>query len=115
MLDSLALQTHYILTINLQADIAFGARHGCQPPPELPYRWPLGIDRIKELWQSNAEGRLLGFLCSIAKDYEPGNNLSQFLLIGPRAFHVLHPENVESIQSTNFRGTSSYAIPKSWD
>jgi hypothetical protein len=46
----------------------------------LPKKWPLGIDRIKELWDSNAEGRLLAFLCGIAKDYEPRNNLSQYLV-----------------------------------
>jgi len=26
-----------------QSDVAIGARHGCQPPPELPSRWPLGM------------------------------------------------------------------------
>ena len=87
-----------------QADITFGARHGCQPLPQLTTRWPLGIDRIRELWTSNSEGHLLAFLCSIAKDYEPGNNLTQYLLFGPRAFHILHPKNVEAILSTNFQG-----------
>jgi len=56
---------------------------------------------------SNAEGRLLAFLCSIAKDYEPRNNLYQYLLIGPRAFHVLHPANVEALLSTNFKGEAT--------
>lgn len=92
-----------LLTI-VQTDIAFGRRHGCQLPPELPKRLPLGIDRIKELWESNAEGRLLAFLCTVAKDYEPRNNLTQYLLFGPRAFHVLHPRNVEAVLSTNFKG-----------
>ncbi|KAI1264766.1 cytochrome P450 [Xylariaceae sp. FL1019] len=85
-----------------QANNELGRLHECQLPPELPKKWPLGIDRIKELWDSNADGRLLAFLCSVAKDYEPRNNLYQFLLIGPRAFHVLHPKNVEALLSTNF-------------
>ena len=92
----------------LQADAAFGRRHRCKPPPELPNKWPLGFDRIKELWDSNSEGRLLTFLCSIAKDYEPRNNLSQYLMFGPRAFHILHPRNVESVLSTNFTGSPAY-------
>ncbi|KAM0817194.1 putative Cytochrome P450 [Seiridium cardinale] len=92
-------------------DLALGQKHGCQLPPELPKRWPLGIDRIKELWDSNAEGRLLAFLCSIAKDYEPRNNLYQFLLVGPRAFHVLHPRNVETLLSTNFKDYGFGARP----
>ncbi|KFZ00625.1 hypothetical protein V500_00983 [Pseudogymnoascus sp. VKM F-4518 (FW-2643)] len=83
-------------------DAAFGRRHRCKPPPELTYRWPLGIDRIKELWDSNSEGRLLAFLCSIAEDYEPRSILSQYLLLGPRAFRILHPSNLESVLSTNF-------------
>lgn len=52
-------------------------------------------------------GRLLAFLCSIAKDYEPRNSLSQYLLFGPRAFHTLHPKNVEAVLSTNFKGNYS--------
>ncbi|KAI1179613.1 cytochrome P450 [Nemania sp. FL0916] len=86
-----------------QADSELARQHNCQLPPELPKRWPLGIDRIKELWDSNADGKLLAFLCSIAKDYEPRNNLYQFLLVGPRAFHVLHPTNIEVLLSTNFK------------
>ena len=93
--------------MNEQADIAFGQRYNCQHPPELPTRWPLGIDRIKELWDSNAEGRLLAFLCSIAKNYEPHNMLSQYLLFGPRAFHILNPKNLEVVLSTNFSGKLS--------
>lgn len=87
-----------------QADTAYGNQFGCQMPPELPKRWPLGIDRIKELWDSNADGRLLAFLCSVADDYEPRNNLCQYLLFGPRAYHILHPKNVETLMSTNFKG-----------
>ncbi|KAM7205418.1 Cytochrome P450, partial [Naviculisporaceae sp. PSN 640] len=87
-----------------KADAAYGRKHGCQLPPELSKRWPLGIDRIVDLWKSNADGRLLAFLCSIAKDYEPRNNLCQYLLVGPRAYHVLHPKNVEALLSTNFKG-----------
>jgi len=90
----------------VQEDSAHGRRHGCQPPPELPCRWPLGIDRIKQLWDANADGRLLQFLCSIAEDYEPRNMLSQYLLFGPRAYHILNPRNLEAVLSTNFRDYS---------
>ncbi|KAL2022262.1 hypothetical protein VTK56DRAFT_5872 [Thermocarpiscus australiensis] len=86
-----------------RADTNYGRQHGCELPPELPKRWPLGIDRIKKLWEANADGRLLAFLCSTAQDYEPGNNLYQHLLIGPRAYHILHPKNVEAVLSTNFK------------
>lgn len=72
-------------------------------PPELTKKWPLGIDRIKQLWGSNADGHLLAFLCSIAKDYDGPNNLCQHLLFGPRAYHILHPANVETLLSTNFK------------
>lgn len=45
----------------------------------------------------------MAFLCSIAKDYDGRNNLCQYLLFGPRAYHILHPANVESLLSTNFK------------
>jgi cytochrome P450 len=88
-----------------QADAALSLRHGTKLPPELTKRWPLGIDRIGELWRANADGHLLEFLCSIAKEYdhEDGNSGCQHLLIGPRAFYVLHPQNVETLLSTNFK------------
>ena len=87
-----------------QEDNILRNQHRCELPPELPKKWPLVIDRIKELWTSNTEGRLLAFLCSVAIDYEPGNSLYQYFLFGPPAFHVLRPENVEAILSTNFKG-----------
>ncbi|KAJ5255207.1 hypothetical protein N7505_010358 [Penicillium chrysogenum] len=93
-------------------DSALGAQHGCALPPELPKKWPLGIDRIKDLWETNADGRLLAYLCKVAEDYEPRNNLSQYLLFGPRAFHVLHPSNVEALLSTNFKDYGFGARPK---
>lgn len=40
----------------------------------------------------------------VAKDFEPRNNLTQHLLFGPRAFHILDPKNVGSVLSTNFKG-----------
>lgn len=93
-------------------DSAFGSYHGCELPPELPKKWPLGLDRIKDLWETNAEGRLLAYLCRVAEDYEPGNNLTQYLLFGPRAFHLLHPSNVETVLSTNFKDYGFGARPK---
>ncbi|KAF7176132.1 hypothetical protein CNMCM7691_001608 [Aspergillus felis] len=82
---------------------ALGRQHGCELPPELTKKWPLGLDRIKELWTTNAEGHLLAFLCSVAEEYEPGNSITQYFLFGPRAFHILRPENVEAMLSTNFK------------
>ncbi|KAF7114046.1 hypothetical protein CNMCM5793_007026 [Aspergillus hiratsukae] len=92
-------------------DNALGHYYGCELPPELTKKWPLGLDRIKELWTSNAEGRLLAFLCSIAEEYEPGNSITQYFLLGPRAFHILRPENVEAILSTNFKDYGFGARP----
>ncbi|KAI9150093.1 n-alkane-inducible cytochrome P450 [Paramyrothecium foliicola] len=83
--------------------VALTQEHKCELPPKLPNRWPLGIDRLKQIWNANAEQRLLAFFCTVADEYEPGNTLYQFLLFGPRAFHVLHPSNVEAILSTNFK------------
>lgn len=94
-----------------QKDSRLGSQRGCELPPELPKRWPLGIDRIIDLWRTNAEGRLLAYLCKVAEDYEPRNNLTQFLLFGPRAFHLLHPSNVEAVLSTNFKDYGFGARP----
>lgn len=46
-------------------------------------------------------------MCVVAKEYEPHHNIMQNLLVGPRAFHILHPKNVESVLSTNFKRGST--------
>lgn len=46
--------------------------------------------------------RLLPFLCTVADNYEPRNMLSQYLAIGPRAYHILDPHNLEVVLATNF-------------
>ncbi|KAM7188502.1 cytochrome P450 52A13 [Naviculisporaceae sp. PSN 640] len=83
-------------------DTIFGRENGCQLPPKLTMRWPLGIDRLFEVWRANSEGRLLAYFNAVAKEYEPGNNLYQYLLFGPGQFHVLHPRNLEAVLSTKF-------------
>ena len=57
---------------------------------------------MNKLWRADSEQHLLAFLCSIADGYEPRNMLSQFLLVGPRAYHILDPRNLEAVLSTNF-------------
>lgn len=88
----------------IQADLHLAQKHNCQLPPELKKQWPLGIDRLKQIWDANSEGRLLKFFCGIAKDFEPFNNSYQLFLVGPRTFHILDPKNVSTILSTNFTG-----------
>jgi hypothetical protein len=88
----------------LKADVRFSRKNGCKEVPELPKRWPLGLDRIKQIWQANASGRLLEFFCDIARDYEPGNIVSQYFMFGPRCYNILIPSDVEAVLSTNFTG-----------
>ena len=102
-----------------QTASALSLRYECLPPPQLPNQWPLGIDWIKKLWQSDSEQHLLAFLCSIADGYEPRNNLFQHLLFGPRAFHILDPKNLEAVLSIDFQDkslqcTMSFSHSMSW-
>ncbi len=93
-----------------QADTAYGTSHGCLPPPQLPNNLPLGIDWMRKLFHYDSEQRLLAFLCSIADRYEPHNTLSQFLIVGPRNYHVLEPKNLEAVQTTNFQGKLAFIV-----
>ena len=89
-----------------QTDSCYGSQHGCLQPPQLRNQLPLGIDWVRRLWRSDSEQHLLAFLCSIADGYEPRNMLSQYLMFGPRAYHVLDPTNLETILSSKFEGNS---------
>jgi hypothetical protein len=93
---------------------ALAQKNNCSLPPELSRRWPLGIDRIKQIWDANMEERLLAFLCTVADAYAPLNTIYQVLLLGPRAFHNLDPTNVESILASDFKSESSQAGDSSW-
>ena len=65
-------------------------------------QWPLGLDWLTKLFKADSKMHLLDFLCSVADNYEPRNMLSQYLLVGPRAYHILDPPNLETVLSTNF-------------
>ncbi|KAK0712479.1 cytochrome P450 [Lasiosphaeria miniovina] len=87
--------------LEYRCDMAFSKQHGCERPPELPNRWPLGINWIMQLWKEDARGEVLEFMSRVADEY-PTNMLSQFFLFGPRYFHVVAPQNVEAILSSSF-------------
>ena len=50
-----------------QAETDFGIKRGCLPQPQLPIRWPLGLDWVIRLWQSDARQHLLAFLCRVVR------------------------------------------------
>lgn len=70
--------------------------------PQLPNRWPLGVDWLHQMFRKDGEGHLLQFFSAIADEYEPRNMVSQLFLFGPRTYHVMDPVNLEAILSTNF-------------
>jgi hypothetical protein len=47
------------LTRLQQALRAYGERYGCRPLPRLQNEWPLGIGRIKQIWDANNDSRLM--------------------------------------------------------
>ena len=50
-----------------QAERAVGLKNGCLPQPQLPNRWPLGLDWIRKLWEADSQQHLLAFLCKIVR------------------------------------------------
>ena len=85
-----------------QSDADIASTYGCLPPPELHNGWPFGLDWLTKLFRADAKMQLLPFLCTVADNYEPRNMLSQYLAVGPRAFHILDPVNLEAVLSTKF-------------
>ncbi|KAF4625978.1 hypothetical protein G7Y89_g12186 [Cudoniella acicularis] len=81
-------------------DVEFAREHGCKLAPDLPKKWPLGLDRIVQIWQANAEGRLLDFFCDIAKDYEPRNMVSQYFVFGPRSWKLIRSQEFGAMANT---------------
>lgn len=84
-----------------QSDREFSVRHGCLPPKRLRNAWPLGLDRILQIFQADANQRLMALFLFHFRDV--GNTLEQVFL-GTRAFGTIDPKNLEAMLSTQFNG-----------
>jgi hypothetical protein len=84
-----------------KADKAYGDQLGCRPAPRLLNEWPLGIDRLKQIWEADAESRLMELFLMHFRRW--GNTLEQVFL-GTHAFGTIEPVNLETILSTKFKG-----------
>ncbi|MCJ1425732.1 hypothetical protein MMC29_003632, partial [Sticta canariensis] len=91
------------------SDKAFGTRHGCCPAPRLRNAWPLGVDRLLQIWQADANQRLMELFKFHFQDV--GNTLEQKFL-GTIAFGTVEPENLEAMLSTRF-GDFGYRLRRS--
>lgn len=80
---------------------AFGHSHGCRPAPRLKNAWPLGIDRLIQIWQADANQRLMDLFTFHFEDV--GHTLEQKFL-GTRAFGTIEAKNLEAILSSRFAG-----------
>ena len=68
---------------------------------EIPYKWPLSLDLVKQTWDANTDQRLLAFYSQFFDKLGP--NLEQKLL-GGIGYVTIDPENVEALLSTRFEG-----------
>lgn len=92
----------FLILILEQSDRAFGLRYGCRPAPRIRNEWPLGIDRLLQIWQADADQRLMDLFTFQFNDV--GNTLEQKLL-GTRSFGTIEPKNLEAMLSTRFGGS----------
>lgn len=69
-----------------QREEQFGRSNGCLPPPRLRNWWPLGIDRLVQIFQADANGRLMDLFQFHFEDV--GATLEQRFL-GARAFGTM--------------------------
>lgn len=84
-----------------KTDAAFGRQHGCQPPNRLLNKFPLGIDRLHQIFDADANNRLMALFMYHFRLW--GDTLEQVFL-GTRAFGTIDPKNLEAMLSTQFDG-----------
>jgi hypothetical protein len=70
---------------------------------KLPYKWPLAIDIVKKGFRAHWDKRLLQLFQELYHGLGP--NIEQTLL-GSTGFVTIDPENIETMLSTRFGGTS---------
>jgi hypothetical protein len=90
-----------------KADKAYGDQHGCEPAPRLLNERPLGLDRIKQIWDADTDSRLMELFLMHFRRW--GNTLEQVFL-GTQAFGTIEPVNLETILSSKFKGNSQSPI-----
>ena len=91
----------YVAAKRLQADRAYGERHGCAPAPMLQNQRPLGVDRLEQIFRANTESRLMELFLFHFRQW--GYTLEQVFL-GTQAFGTVDPINLAAMLSNNFEG-----------
>lgn len=86
-----------------RADQKLINQHGCRRAPKLRNWWPLGIDRLIQIWQADSDQRLMELFTFHFRDV--GNTLEQRFL-GTRAFGTIEPKNLEAMMSSNIKDFS---------
>lgn len=84
-----------------KTDKTFGEQHGCQPPNRLLNEFPLGLDRLHQIFSADANNRLMALFLYHFRLW--GDTLEQVFL-GTRALGTIDPQNLEAILSTQFNG-----------
>jgi hypothetical protein len=73
----------------------------------LQNEWPLGLDRLKQIWDANADSRLMELFLMHFRRW--GNTLEQIFL-GTRAFGTIDPMNLEAMLSSKFKGNYYFDV-----
>ncbi|KAJ5114025.1 hypothetical protein N7456_002559 [Penicillium angulare] len=84
-----------------RTDLIISTQHGCKNAPRLKNWWPLGIDRLIQIWMADADQRLMGLFTFHFRDV--GNTLEQKFL-GTKAFGTVEPRNLEAMMSSKEKG-----------
>lgn len=84
-----------------KSDRKLSAQHRCGKPPGLRNWWPLGIDRLIQIWRADLDQHLMDVFHFHFMDV--GNTLEQRFL-GTSAFGTIEPENLQAMMSTKIEG-----------
>ena len=92
------------LTLNAQADKAFGDQFGCQPMTvQFPVKWPLGIDVLRAQLAAIADNRLFAYQQPFIDKLGPNFMIK---MLGAMGYTTIDPMNLEAMLSTRFEGKS---------
>ncbi|PGH29033.1 hypothetical protein GX50_08220 [[Emmonsia] crescens] len=103
MKDVVSILASNLGRIDCLSDQEFGRRHGCGRAPRLKNWWPLGIDRLVQIWTADSEQRLMELFAFHFSDV--GNTLEQKFL-GTSAFGTIDPKNLEAMMSSKVKNFS---------
>lgn len=91
----------------MKADLLYVKNHQCERLKVLPYKWPLALDLLFEVYRHAMKGQILHLLSNLVMPLPP---TFEQKLLGLSGIDTMDPKNIEALLGTQFEGDRSILL-----